>query len=611
MVFFVIYNTIYSGSDVLLSFNSLDYCLIIQYSKRCRILGLILFYKEFPMKKMLTVLAIAALTAFVSLPVFAQPATFNTLGSLESNTSFSTSGLFKNDIDNFINYHKYSSVLTDEAKWFGFITGRNIAGGVLDAGYARNFGNIYFGVWYRGNIFKENGGSVTSSISPTWDNNREVLLETTEITTYAANWQESDNQFEFLIGVAGHGIKVGFLESYASDQNEGFQTSTVIDYQDGRKDYTGATDIYENRYGYLKPYLGWGTSFSISGMNLMPYADLGLQIYGNKLVNNYQSYTEVNGVRQNVVGTVGAGNNSGYLQPYGIIGAKLDLAKKDTVQTQVELRYGIDLRFYDNSFDDTGLSGSAGGTVGWGTGYVNRVTDSYTDTTTDTDITFNIDEISYIRHVITPTYKVTGEPDENFKVGFSASVPITITSGSNLRYSDRYQIQKIDYKADKSMNTETITKTRTYNGTDSAYNTNTEFSDFNIMLRLNLGASYKLIPDRFTINAGIRAEPASYTHNIVKNMPNHVNRVITTETTDAAGNKTETKSVTPATGYNNEDSVVVKDTWDQWSANLYGGFVFNFNSMATLDMGVNAGSGSGNGFNLDLTTVNVIFTIKY
>jgi hypothetical protein len=569
------------------------------------------------MKKMLTVLAIAALTALVSLPVFAQTTppstpiptlrTFDTLGSLESNTSFSTSGLFKNDIDNFIDYHDYSSVLTDGAKWFGFITGRTDAGGVLDAGYARNFGNIYLGVWYRGNIFKVNDEVEFSKITPVWDNNREILLETTETIAFTGNkWQESANQIEFLIGVAGHGIKVGFFESYTSDRNGGNRPSTITDYQDGRKDYKDATDSYENSYGYLKPYLGWGTSFSVSGMNLMPYVDLGLEIYGDKLVDNYHSYTEVNGVKQNVVGSVGEGNNSGFLQPYGVIGAKLDLAKKDTVQTQLGLSYGIALRFYDNSFDATGLSGSASGTVNWETGHVNRVTDSYTDITTDTDITFNINEISIIGHEIIPSYNITSEMDTNFKFGFSASLPVTIVTGSNLGYSEQYEITKVDYKADKSMNKEATTKTRIYNG-----NSNLEISALNIALNLNLGASCNLIPDRFTINAGIGAVPASYTHIVIKKKPNHINSVITTETKDAAGNKTETKSVTPATGDNNDDIFVVTDIWEQWNANLYGGFVFNFNSRAALDMGVNAGSGSGRGFNLNLTTVNVIFTFKY
>jgi hypothetical protein len=569
------------------------------------------------MKKMLTVLAIAALTALVSLPVFAQPTpatpiptdrTIDSLGSLKSNTSLSTSGLFKNDVDNFIDYHKYSTVLADGAKWFGFITGRIDAevGGVLDAGYARNFGNIYLGVWYRGNIFKANKEFEFSNISPTWDNNREVLLETTETIDYTGyKWQESANQIEFLIGVAGHGIKVGFFESYVSDQNGGNRPSTIIDYQDGRKDYKDATASYENSYGYLKPYLGWGTSFSVSGMNLMPYVDLGLHIYGDKLIDNYQDYTEVNRVKQNIVGTVGDGHNNGFLEPYGVIGAKLDLVPKNNVQTQLGLSYGIAMCLYDNSFSATGLSGSAGGEVSWGTG-TNTVTDSFTDITTNTDITLNINEKSIIGHEIIPTYKITSDVDANFKFGFSMSVPVTIITGSNLGYEDQYQITKVDNKADKSLNTETTTKIRTYDG-----DAHSELSAFNIALKMNLGASYKLIPDRFTVNAGISAVPVSYTHIVVKIKPNHVDTVTTTETKDALGNKTETKSITDASGTNNEDTFGIDDIWDQWEASLFGGFVFNFNSRAALDMGVNAGRGSGNGFNLDLTTVNVIFTIKY
>jgi len=570
------------------------------------------------MRKKVLVTALIAITAVCfAMPVMAQTITDNdTLGSLSSNTKTSTASLFNNDVDNFINYHKYSGVFTNDSKWFAFITGREDEnlGGLLDLGYAQNIGSVYLGVWYRGNIFQLGGQTESHTISPTWDNDRETLLETTETTSYSGNqWLDSANQFEFLIGVAGHGIKVGFFESYASDQNAGSndRNITVIDYQDGRKDFANATVNYKNERGYLKPYIGWGSNFTIAGMKLMPYVDLGLTIYNNTLVDNYENYTTVNGAKQNVIGTVGAGHNNGYLKPYGVIGAKLDFAKKNTVQTQVELKYALDVNAYNNDYSASGLSGSAAGTVSWGgnTQFIDRVTNYLDRTETTTDITLSINEQTRINHVITPAYKITGEPFEGFLVGFSANIPMTIRTESTFRYDDRTQITKTDYTADKSMNTETTTKTRTYT---SSADVNSETSIFNIGLGLNLGASYKLIPDRFSVNMGIAAIPFVYSTTTIKRKPTNVSSVSTVTTKDASGNVTETKNVTAANGndYLNNDSIETKNTWEQWSATLYGGFVFNFNSKAALDLGVSSGIGS-TGFNLNLTTVNLIFMLKY
>jgi len=565
------------------------------------------------MFKKVTVTAMTVAAVFMAMPIMAQTVTTDdTLGSLSSNTKTSTAAIFNNDVDNFINYHNYSNVLTDGAKWFGFITGRNHAqvNGLLDAGYAISLGSLYLGIWYRGNVVQKDAQTKTHSINPTWDNNREILLQTVETTAYSGNqWLSSSNQIEFLIGVAGQGIKVGFFESYASDQNTGLynRNITITDYQDGRKDFTNAIIAYENKQGYLKPYLGWGSNFAIGEMNLMPYVDLGLTIYNNTLVDNYESYTEINGAKQNVLGTVGAGHNNGYLQPYGAVGIKLDLAKKDTVRTQIELKYNIDMRFYENDYSASGLSGGVSGTAGWGGAnqYIDRVTNYADRTETATNITLTINEQTRINHLITPTYKITGEPLDGFRLGFSANIPITIRSESNSGYTDRYEITKADYAADKMRNTETTTKTLTH------LSANQEVSTFIIGLNLNLGASYKLIPDRFSVNLGIAATPLNYTSAITKRTPTNVDSIATTTTKDAAGNVTESKTVTPASGDRNNDTVVVNDSWDQWTATLYGGFVFNFNSKAALDFGVSSGIGSTNDFNLNLTTVNLIFMLKF
>jgi hypothetical protein len=264
------------------------------------------------MQKKSYAMAVLAIAAILAMPVMAQTPPIESIGTGDeprSNTKIATGLIFTNDVDNFINYHKYSAVLTGDAKWFAFVTGKPVTGiggtgYAADLGYARNFGSLYLGAWYRGNIayLPTNGGSVISSITPTWDNDREVLLQTTETTSYTAKNLTSTNNIEFLIGVAGQGIKVGFFESYVTDQNPANTTLTVIDYQDGRKDYTNAAVEYKSGRGFLRPYIGWGSNFAIGDANLMPYVNFNMGIYNDTQINDTENYTEVNGVKQAVVG---------------------------------------------------------------------------------------------------------------------------------------------------------------------------------------------------------------------------------------------------------------------------------------------------------------------
>jgi len=577
------------------------------------------------MQKKVLIMALTAIIALVlAMPVTAQTNTpSDSLGALSSNTSTATAGIFKNDVDNFMNYYKYGSVFNKETKgkedtkdtkdtkdakekkeMFSFLTGRTNAGGVLDAGFAINLDQLYLGIWYRGNIYKAANTTTSNTITPVWDNNSETLLQTTETTSYSnTKWMESANQIEFLFGVAGHGIKVGFLEWLAVDQNPGSSARnfTITDYLDGRKDYAGETVNYENSQWYLKPYLGWGTCFDVGEegkkKKLMPFIDLGLTIYNDTLTDNYQNYTTVNGVKQNITNYIAAGRNNGRMTPFGTIGVRMEEDISENAKTTLEIKYGFTMDMYNNSYDASGLSGSVDGTVRWNNGYVNLVTDYLNRTETETDIYLTVNEFSSMTHSITPMYKITGKPAEGLNLGFSATLPVTISSLSSSGYSEQHQYIKKDYKADNSMNSEWTAKTINYSQGN-------EISYLRASLGLNFGASYQL--DRFTINAGISAIPTAYIHRVTQYLPNSVSSITTTTTKDASGTVTETKTVTAG---NESDSITVMDSWNQWSGSLHGGFTFNFTPKASLDLGANSNIGSAD-FNLDLTTVNVIFTFK-
>jgi len=398
------------------------------------------------------------------------------------------------------------------------------------------------------------------------------------------------------------GSKVGFFESTASNKNDGnpTRTVTVVDTLDGIKTYTNAIDEYSNTESLLRPYVGWGGVFSVAGMTLSPYADIAFGIYDREVIDKYSSYTEVNGVKQNIQKQIGAGQNSGYLNPYGKIGAWVDFAKKETVQTRLGLSYALDLRLYGN--DAEGL-GSVDGTVSWAAGYVNRETKYSNRTLTESNLTYTINEQSLIAHTITPTYKITGEPGENFKVGFSANLPVTIQSNSSKNYTRTKvkTVTKYDWDL-PGLVREEDTINYTANG-------NSETSYLQVNLNLNLGASYQLIPDRFGLNAGISAYPVRYLQTVVRRIPGSVASVATVKETQDDGSVTlNSKTVTLKT---EADQVTENSTWQQYTATLRGGFTFNFNSNAALDLAASNGSFTADSFNLDLTTVNVIFTFKY
>jgi len=555
------------------------------------------------MKKSFLITAVCAVISMgLALPLGAQTNP-STAGSLASNTNVATAGIFRNDVDNFVDYHKYSSVLKD-AKWFGFLTGRTTLGGSLDAGYARYFGGIYLGVWYRGNIFRSPAGVYeTKTITPVYDLNDPALLtQKTDTTSYTAQWYESANNIEFLIGVAGMGIKVGFFESTATNKNDGApgRDVTIADTLDGRKTYTSAIDEYSNSYSHLRPYIGWGGTFPVAGMTLRPYANINFYFFNSSLIDKYSNYTTANGVKQNIQTYVGQGRNSGFFNPYGNIGAWLDLAKKETVQQSVGLSYGFDVYLYNNDAD---ALGSVDGTITWAAGYINRET-KYTDRTeTSTNITYTINEIKNVTHTITPSYKITGEPAENFKLGFSASAPIRIHSESSDNYTRQKQKDAVKYiNGNPGYVRDRDTITYINNG-------NTETSIFGITLNLAAGASYQLIPGRFGINAGIAAQPIAYSQTVVKRLPRTTASIETDKTTQDDGSVTNnSKTVSLKT---EPDNVTNNSSWAQYTATLSGGFTFNFNNNAALDLAANSGAYTANGFNLNLTTVNVIFTFKY
>ena len=561
------------------------------------------------------VIVLFAITAMaLTLPLTAQFVQ-GSPASLESNTKKATAGVFNSSVDDFIDTRNWPGVSFD--KWFGFATGNtatgtNVMGGSENGtiyrgslGYARKVGSLYLGAWYNGNILQIKGdGSPTISqkIEGTDDDDRQTQTETITTTTYNSAWVNSANQLSLLIGVVGMGFKVGFFESFAADKNPAASGESraikVTDTKDGFIKYENETVDYKLIGGHLRPSLSWGAAFN-SVVTIKPYVDLALDIYQEEKIDSYKDYTAYNGHLTGSEKTNYQGWNKGYLEPDAAVGADLVLPGNSAATSTVGIKYGLNFKVYNNSYDVADISGNARGKVDWYYGSTS-VEQTIAKTTTSTEANVWFCDTTDWNHVLTPSYKITGELASGFKLGLRVTVPVGLRLETEDRYAERQQIDREVYNnINQAQNTTTTTLTRSNNSL-------AETTTVTVAPTVGLGASYKLIPNRFTINAGIYAVPLSYKNMTTKRSPNGVNSITTEKKEDGYG-VTISDTVTvddPAYG---ADIVECTETWAQFNGSVRAGFEFEFTPQLALDLY----AAYGTDFDVNISYFNVLFSVKF
>ena len=566
------------------------------------------------MTKVGKVIVLFAITTMaLTLPLAAQFVQDKT-ASLESNTKRATAGVFSNSVDDFIDTRNWKGVSFDN--WFGFATGNSATGTDLFAsgtsdrainkaslGYARKFGGLYLGAWYNGNILQMKGNSsptITKEIVGQDDDDAHTQTQTVTTTTYNDAYTNYTNQLQLLFGVGSMGFKVGFFESLAQNKNPAAsgRPYTVTDSMDGFIDYQNETVDYSQFGGHLRPTLSWGATFT-GAVTIKPFIDLGFDMYQDESIDNYISqYTTHNGRAIGSEQTSYSGWNNGKLEPDAAAGADI-VIPGETVTSTIGVKYNLNIWFYNNSYDAAGISDTAKGLVNWygGTTIVNRTLEK---NVTTTNMTLSYKDPTYWKHVATPSYKITGEPVSGFKLGVKVTVPVELILETEDSYQEQHQINKTVFNnnVNKSQNTTYTSVTRYNNGLD-------ETTTITVKPVIGLGASYKLIPNRFTVNAGIEALPLSYTNKVKKSSPNGVNSTTTTKTVDGNG-VTINESVQVSPNYS-ADTLEITETWDQFAGAVKAGFVFEFTPQLFLDLY----AGTTVNFDVNVSTVNVLFGFKF
>jgi hypothetical protein len=577
-------------------------------------INLIHFDKERKMSKSFKVAALVAVTAmFLAAPVFAP----NVYGQ-SSPTGTATADVFTTDVEDSMDVHYYSGVEFD--KWAGFI---GIDNGLPSLGYATRFGDIYLGAWYNGNIARTDS-TLNQSVVSQYDLDNQIFTGKETTLQYTNKYTDSNNRLNVLLGVAGMGIKVGFYENLQVWEFPN-NTATVTEDANGvNKEYKNdyIVDDYTRIQGQLTPSLQWGMSLEAGDLVIRPKVGFAFGIYRDTNILNikgssgsyeYDTYNgELVGVERTnrVNGTI-----NDYLKPEITVGAGFELSSGATIG----IEYGIGFDVYNNSYDGSGFGGTAAGTVSWDGGFT-TISRTLAATTTTTTAALKINEKTNIAHTITPSfYYSTDEIAEGLSLGFYAEIPIGIGVSTDNLYQEYRVTTKTEYNSAvekwRGGTTETV-NTRS----DGTYNPNgglTETTEFKIGLNAAVGASYALIPGRFTVNAGIGISPFAYTGTATKFSRGSENETNTVKTYDADGklisevvNFHEVANYTDATSDTVTDSVKTEDKWDACTVNAAAGFTFNFNDNIALDMSVHGGNSSSS-FTLDLTNVQMLFRVKF
>jgi len=556
------------------------------------------------MSKSFKVAALFAVTALILGAMVFAPSVYGQ----SSPTGTATAGVFTSDVEDSMDVHYYSDVEFD--KWFGFI---GTSGTTPSLGYATRFGDLYVGAWYTGTIASTTN-SVTEQVVSDYDLDNQLYTGKTTTLTYSNQYTDSDNSLNVLIGVAGMGIKVGFSESLRVWSYPSSTLTTVEDATGAAKTYTNdyVVDDYLRIDGSMTPSLEWGTTIEAGDITIRPKVAAGLVIHRDTNILNtkatYSTYNDelVGGTEQinRVNGTV-----NDYLGLGAGVGADFGLNEK----LSVGIGYNLYTNFYSNSYDGSGFSGTAAGTVSWDNGST-TITRNNETTVTQTTATLNIDEITNWSHNIEPSVYYSDEIAEGLTLGFSIALPVGITAGSSNSYYEWHQNTKTEYNSAVNKPRGTTVDYVTY-GPKSL----TETSGFSIGLNAAVGAQYALIPDRFTVKAGIGLNPLRFSSTTRKFTKPTVNGKNVTRIYDADGNQIGSDVVSlqePNYPYNEatsdqvEDSVFVQNTWSPFGVYAAGGFTFNFNDSMALDMAVSGGSGSSN-FTLNISNVKVLFSFKF
>jgi hypothetical protein len=508
-----------------------------------------------------------------------------------SPTGDATNDIFGTDVNDYLDPVNWSGVEYD--KFFGFLG----YAGSPNLGFVTKVGSISLGAYYTGTAVAF-GQTQTSEVEVTYDTNGEELSRVTTASN-SDPFVNTNNTLGILIGLGplgplgGLGINVGLRENMygAAEYRNNFYTGTPL-----QKDITTYVGGAENGYkvsdfswttGVLTPVISVGTSLPIAAWELKPRLDLAFGFnFGNAgaaaPVNTnvgtgsfvHETYRSVNGVdtaRTKVEYTA----NRLVFNPVFSLGADLDFAP------------GIG----PSLFVDGGLNfhGEDYGVVTKTTNYLVSPTQTQVIKAT----TGAYDEWRELQLVIRPAYRYSLGLGDRVTLGLLGGVDVDLAS--HLYKPGNSTVTTTTYTFPDPANNYTQTLRVMANGTQE------EMSQVTVTPQAVAAIQFAAIPNRLTLNAGVKATLPAFTTTSTKSIPLQGKTVMEIERAD--GTREEYVSAQSFTG---QDTMETENSWGAFQWTFGAGFGFLFNETFGADLKFTTSSFT----NLNVSALGLLFTVK-
>lgn len=327
-----------------------------------------------------------------------------------SNTNASTAGTFRTDVDNFMDVNYWETVKPENM--FGFL---GFSGTSYDVGAAKQFGGIYVGGYFTGDLGSSLNETAVTGTTTTVTKDKGLAIDG---SSYAAG---------LIVGIDQLGISGGFVyndtttHSYTSTTTAG----TLVSYTDAQ--------IYN-----MVIDMSVGYNLSAGGIELTPHVAVA---YGTKA----EKTAVMSGSGSSLIIT---DNSTPYLN--FLIGSGADFGSSNGFDNYASL----DVDFTTYLFPDY---------------YYQQTTTTGGTTTTTTNTYVNP---SHIIFRVAPAYTLTYAPDDRFAMKLNVSVPVsyekngkdaTSTNGTSDNTKDWTSVLKIIPSLDLGMQYHIVPSKLTFN----------------------------------------------------------------------------------------------------------------------------------------------------
>ncbi|MDR3334515.1 MAG: hypothetical protein LBT13_06475 [Treponema sp.] len=395
------------------------------------------------------------------------------LYSPRSGLSKATIGTLDSDIDRFMSVQYYRD-MKNMNTWFAFV-GSDEQG--FNLGYARNLGSLYLGISYGGSLIDDLFSRITNRDPANITKNDTMNTDANDVTSTDHRIMDaatgslsgtaySKNDIGILFGFGNIGIKLGFTEYLEGTYNPTFITIR------GPENSTRTMLVDSKFENSIKPSVQFGGKFKNSSITFRPMLWAAFDIHQLSQSSNENVFvtwfetTDEDG--QAIDSRTDITNSTweylgDYVEPSGGISLGFDFSKSDRMRSEFSLGYNAAYRMYNNNDAAiTDLSELVFTTVPPDNGIIKN----------DRTIT----ELFDLRNHIAAAFLFSSELNTRLSIGVKGGVDI-------------------DYNIMNKTDTTT-------GGAETAVGEST-ITTFAINPELDVGVSFRFIPEHFAMHAGL------------------------------------------------------------------------------------------------------------